>query len=134
MRKGLRTMDLKNKIFELCVEIEKWLSFFKGRGFNSPTFDQIKRSSTSIGANYCEAMGCYTDRDYRKTIAVSLKECNETMWWVDILNNDFCGLDDYITIMTHLNEIKEELENLFLYSVENSCIPTEWGERLKGVD
>lgn len=40
---------------------------------------QLVRSATSIGANYCQADGVETLRDFRQQIALCHKESRETM-------------------------------------------------------
>lgn len=127
-------MILSNKMFLLCNGIETILQQLRSQGFASPCFDQVKRSSTSIGANWFEAKGCYTDKDFRKTIAVSLKEVNETIWWIEILNKDYNLKSNYVKIKNLAYEIKEEIQEVFLESYQNGTIPTDFGEMLRSVD
>jgi four helix bundle protein len=47
---------------------------------------QLLRSGTSIGANVREAMYSPTRRDFIYKLTVSLQECNETLFWLEILN------------------------------------------------
>lgn len=44
--------------------------------------DQIARSATSIGANAFEADEALSRKDFCKTLDISLKELNETRYWV----------------------------------------------------
>ena len=46
---------------------------------------QILKSSTSIGANYCEALGAESPHDFIHKVAISLKEANETYYWLDLI-------------------------------------------------
>ena len=46
---------------------------------------QILKSSTSIGANYCEALEAESPMDFIHKVAISLKEVNETYYWLDLL-------------------------------------------------
>lgn len=50
--------------------------------------DQLIRSATSIGANYCEANGAVSKRDFRNKIHVCKKEAQETRYWLRILENE----------------------------------------------
>jgi len=43
-----------------------------------PLINQIMKSGTSIGANYMEANGASSKRDFRNKIYISRKECQET--------------------------------------------------------
>ena len=49
--------------------------------------DQMMRSGMSIGANYAEAECAISDNDFLAKLYVSLKECNETLYWLRLLRN-----------------------------------------------
>ena len=53
---------------------------------------QILRSGTSIGANLAEARFGISDKDFLSKIYISLKECSETAYWLNLLHKT-----DYIT-------------------------------------
>ena len=52
---------------------------------NRALISQIVRSATSIGANYVEADGAESGKDFRHKIAISKKEAKETMHWCQML-------------------------------------------------
>ena len=67
---------------------------------------QILKSGTSIGANYCEALGAESPQDFIHKLSISLKEANETYFWLDILHSS--GNIDTVKfdlLKTHLEEI-----------------------------
>ena len=77
---------------------------------------QILKSGTSIGANYCEALGAESPIDFIHKIAISIKEANETYYWLDLLyssNNISQGKYE------KLNEQVQEL-----YKMLNSSVYT----------
>ena len=47
--------------------------------------DQMMRSGMSIGANYSEAECAISDDDFLAKLYISLKECNETLYWLRLL-------------------------------------------------
>ena len=47
--------------------------------------DQLLRSGMSIGANYAEAECAISDNDFLAKLYISLKECNETLYWLRLL-------------------------------------------------
>ena len=47
--------------------------------------DQLLRSGMSIGANYAEAECAISDYDFLAKLYISLKECNETLYWLRLL-------------------------------------------------
>ena len=46
---------------------------------------QILRSGTSVGANLSEAQYAISKRDFLAKVSISLKECAETEYWLDLL-------------------------------------------------
>ena len=63
---------------------------------------QILRSGTSVGAMICEAEHSESAADFVHKIAISQKEINETLYWLELL----CKTD-YITV-TEYESIKED--------------------------
>ena len=48
-------------------------------------FKQLIRSATSIGANIREALRGESRKDFTHKLRISLKEANETEYWLEIL-------------------------------------------------
>ena len=46
---------------------------------------QILRSGTSIGANLSEAQYAISKREFLAKVSISLKECAETEYWLNLL-------------------------------------------------
>jgi len=64
---------------------ENVIMFTLGVSENSVTrslINQLVRSATSIGANYMEADGAESKKDFRHKIGISKKESKETMHWL----------------------------------------------------
>jgi len=53
---------------------------------NKNIIEQLIRSATSIGANYFEANGSSSKKDFINKIAISKKEAIETQYWLRMLN------------------------------------------------
>src|SRR5688572_14127924 len=62
---------------------------------------QILRSGTSIGANIHEAISSGSKRDFVHKLGISLKEAQETLYWLNLLKDS-----NYITekLFNQLNE------------------------------
>ncbi len=56
---------------------------------SSPIINQLVRSSTSIGANYMEANGASSKRDFQNKIFICKKESQETKHWLRMLTKCF---------------------------------------------
>jgi len=52
---------------------------------NGPLISQVVRAGTSIGANYMEADGADSKKDFRYKIAICRKESKETRHWLRML-------------------------------------------------
>ena len=68
---------------------EKIIKFCKTLQFDNisrPIINQIIRSGTSIGANYMEANGACSGKDFQNKIFICKKESQETKHWLRMLN------------------------------------------------
>ncbi|MBI5122492.1 four helix bundle protein [Candidatus Roizmanbacteria bacterium] len=54
--------------------------------YTEPLIKQIIRSATSIGANYMEANGCDSKKDFKNKISLCKKEAKETTHWIRMLS------------------------------------------------
>ena len=52
-----------------------------------PIVAQLIRSGTSVGANYCEANGASSKKDFKNKIFICKKEAKETKYWLRLLAN-----------------------------------------------
>lgn len=52
-----------------------------------PVLSQLLRAGTSVGANYCEANGASSRKDFLNKIHICKKEAKETEYWLRILSN-----------------------------------------------
>ena len=50
-----------------------------------PLISQVVRSSTSVGANYCEADDAVSKKEFRKNIGTCKKEARETKHWLRMI-------------------------------------------------
>jgi four helix bundle protein len=71
--------------------------------------DQLVRSATSIGANMIEAQSSSSKREFIKFYEIALKSCNETIYWLNLLNDTFTNKTDVETLIEEANEIGKML-------------------------
>ncbi|WP_333694293.1 four helix bundle protein [Flavobacterium sp.] len=75
---------IKEKSFEFAVEIVYlYRVLIERREF--VLSKQLLRSGTSIGSNVREAEQAESKADFIHKLAISLKEANETEYWLDLL-------------------------------------------------
>ena len=73
---------------------------------------QILRSGTSIGANLAESECAITKKDFLSKIYIALKECNETLYWLDLLQETgYLNPDEYLSIKSDCEEIRKMLSS-----------------------
>jgi len=51
-----------------------------------PLISQLVRSSTSVGANYCEANGASSKKDFKNKIHICKKEVQESKHWLHMIS------------------------------------------------
>jgi len=73
-----RTAIFAENIIELCKSTPKNI-------ITSPVINQLIRAATSIGANYCEANGASSKKDFKNKIFICKKEAKETKYWLRLL-------------------------------------------------
>lgn len=108
-------MDDKDKIYSQkfmafsvrIVELCKYLNEQKNEYVLSK---QILRSGTSIGANHREAIYAETDLDFIHKLAISQKECNETKYWLELLNaTNYISKEQFESLYADAEEIMKML-------------------------
>ena len=68
---------------------------------------QILRSGTSIGANISEALASESTDDFIHKMSISLKEGNETKYWILLLHRTgFLNEEEYISILSDCQEMR----------------------------
>ena len=77
--------DLEERTAKFGEEIIDFVKTLRENSINSPLIKQIVRSSTSIGANYCEANNSSSKKDFRNKIFICKKEASETKHWLRMI-------------------------------------------------
>ena len=74
--------DLEERTAKVGEKIISFCSSLPQNSINNALVSQLVRSSTSIGANYMEADGAESKKDFKHKIAICKKEAKETMHWL----------------------------------------------------
>jgi four helix bundle protein len=67
-------------------DVIKFVKTIRQDNINKPILSQLIRSTTSIGANYCEADGAESKKDFQHKIGICKKESKETKYWLRMLS------------------------------------------------
>ena len=75
----------ENKLADMSTEFAvKILNLTDGIKGHYSLSNQLERSGTSIGANIREAKYAHSKADFVAKLQISLKECYETEYWIEI--------------------------------------------------
>jgi four helix bundle protein len=106
-----RTKLFSKKVIKILTRIKKSI-------INESIIKQLIRSATSVGANYCEANGAASRKDFKNKIYICRKEIQETKYWLELIAE------------TNQEEIKE-LRLLWKEAHELTLIFNKIGSSLK---
>lgn len=76
---------VKNKSFEFAIRVVKLYQFLCDHKKEFVLSKQPLRSGTSVGAMVREAEHAETKKDFIHKMAIAQKEINETMYWLELL-------------------------------------------------
>ena len=92
----------ENKLAEMsidfAVKILKMTDIIKG---HHSIVNQLERSATSIGANIREAKYAQSKSDFISKLQISLKECYETEYWLELMEKSEIIIDDALKDLLH---------------------------------
>ena len=82
MTKLSNNYDLEERTGKFGEYIIRFCQSFKQDVISKPLISQLVRSGTSIGANYMEANGASSRKDFQNKIFICKKEAQETKHWL----------------------------------------------------
>lgn len=85
MTKKPAEYDLEDRTAKFSSEMVLFLKKLNKDIINTPLISQLIRSATSIGANYREANGASSRKDFKNKIYICKKECKETKYWLELI-------------------------------------------------
>lgn len=97
---------VKNKSFDFALRIVKLYKFLIEEKREFVISKQLLRSGTAIGALIREAEHAESKSDFIHKLSISLKEANETEYWLDLLyHSKFIDKVAYMSIVTDCREL-----------------------------
>ena len=109
-----------DRCINFSVKINKLRKYLRTRQHEYNNSDQIQRSGTSIGANYCEACNAESKADFAHKLGVALKEAHETIYWLKVLyGSELITEDQYKELINDVHEI---------YKILSASLKTAKGE------
>ena len=105
----------KNKLREMTIEFALEVSdTCEGIKGCRSYVDQIIRSSASIGANLFEGKYAQSRADFIHKLEISLKECSETEYWLELLYRK-CKITD--EQFKQLNKTRGTIQRMLISSI-----------------
>jgi len=93
MPQSSNNYDLENRTATFGEETIRFCKNLSQDSITRPVISQLIRSSTSIGANYMEANGASSKKDFRNKIFICKKESQESKHWLRMLKTCFENKD-----------------------------------------
>ena len=81
----MKESPLMTKSKQFALDVIKVCKELRAAKCESALISQFLRSGTSIGANVREAFYAHSKADFVAKLQISLKECSETEYWIELL-------------------------------------------------
>lgn len=114
---GSVTLD---KSMEFAIRIVKLHKYLRDNKREYVMSKQLLRSGTSIGANLAEASYGISRKDFLAKASISLKECAETKYWLELLNRTgYLNDNEFKSIFNDCTELIKLLASTVITTREN---------------
>jgi len=111
---------LKDKSFAFALRIVKAYKYLVEDKKEYVLSKQLLRSGTTIGALVCEAEYAQSTPDFISKMSISLKEANETEYWLLLLNkSDFINDEVFNSMILDCKELLKLLISTINTSKKN---------------
>ncbi len=120
-----RDNAIKNKSTEFAVRIVKMVKYLvRSLPFaEHPICTQLLKSGTSIGANVREAEHAESTEDFIHKLKISLKEANETEYWLELFfKTGYITETQYESMMEDCAELSKLLISIIKKTKVNNSI------------
>ncbi len=108
---------LSEKSFAFAIRIVNLYKFPVEKNKEFVLSKQILRSGTSIGANIREAYNAESKKDFIHKISVAQKECDETIYWLELLHKtEYLSVDLFISISNDAIELLKMIRSTIITS------------------
>ena len=116
-----RKSILKDKSFAFAVHIVSVCQILTEDKREYLISKQLLRSGTSIGALIREAQNAESKKDFIHKLAVSQKECDESLYWLELLKETkYIDEQEYENINNEATELLKMLRSAIITSKKNT--------------
>lgn len=103
--------DLEARVTEFGKRIITYTKLIKITPTTRSLIEQLSRSATSVGANYFEANGACSKKDFINKIYFCKKEAKETQYWLTLIDHAYPNLGDQNKIL-----LDETIQLIMIFS------------------
>ena len=107
-----RSFDYALKVIKLSCELNQQKEFILSR--------QLLRSGTSVGANVREANNAPTKKDFIYKLTISQKECDKSLYWLELLYKSNYISKDQFEQMRNLAEEQLKILKSIIITARNN--------------
>ncbi len=111
---------IRNKSYAFALRIINLYKHLKETKKEFILSKQLLRSGTSVGALIREADNAESKPDFIHKMAISQKECDETLYWIDLLYDaEFITQLEYSSIKQDGNELLKIIRSIIIKTKVN---------------
>ena len=111
---------IENKSFDFAVRVVNLHKYLTQEQKEYVMSKQLLRCGTSIGANVSEAQRGQSMADFAAKMSVALKESNETLYWLRLLNAaDYITNEEFSSMQKDLDELISLLVSICKKQIPN---------------
>ncbi|MEM7486257.1 MAG: four helix bundle protein [Bacteroidota bacterium] len=104
---------IQTKSFDFALNIVRLVKKLQNEQKEYVLSKQVLRSGTAIGAMIREAEHAESKKDFTHKMSISLKEANETRYWLDLLyKSDFMEAGNYQMLNDEITQILRILASI----------------------
>ena len=97
---------LKDKSYAFAIRVVQLYKHLSSTKKEFVLSKQVLRSGTSVGALIREAEFAQSKKDFISKMSISLKEANETVYWIDLLKDTgYLTEEEYSSMNKEITEI-----------------------------
>ena len=105
---------------EFAIRIVKLHKYLRDEKHEFIMSKQLLRCGTSVGANLSEALYGISRKDFLAKTSISLKECAETKYWLELLyKTDYLSDSEYNSINSDCLELIKLLSSTIITTRQN---------------
>jgi len=114
---------LKERSLLFAIEIVKAYKILSTEKKEFVMSKQMLRSGTSIGANIREARNAESTNDFIHKYGIAQKECDETLYWLEILKETgYLNIDEYNKLTSEADQILKMIRSTILTVKQNKLL------------